>query len=100
MKFKRLKSVISLILAVLILLPSFNVIADTRDVLNEIGSEVIDNNDGLEDLQNEIIVTEDITQDKNEKQEEDMVSDEFTEEPLDKNIEEGNELISEKYEFI
>ena len=100
MKFKRLKSVISLILAVLILLPSFSVIADTRDILNEIGSEVIDNNDGLEDLQNEIIVTEDITQDDNEKQEEYMVSDESTEEPLDKNIEEENELIGEKYEFI
>ena len=99
MNFKRLKSVLSLILVFLILLPSFSVIADTKYMLNEIGHEVIDNNDGSGDLQNEIIVTEDIIQDNNEKQE-DMVNDEFTEEILDKNIEEENEIIDEKYEFI
>ena len=99
MKFKRLKSIISLILVVLILLPSFSVIADTGYILNEVGYEVIDNNDGLEVLQNEIIVTEDIIHDNNEKQE-DIVSDEFTEELLDQNIEEKNEIIDEKYEFI
>ena len=99
MKFKKLKSIISLILVVLILLPSFGVIADTGHILNEVGYEVIDNNYGLEGLQNEIIVTEDISHDNNEKQE-DIVRDEFTEELLDQNIEEKNEIIDEKYEFI
>ena len=80
-------------------MPSFSVIADTGHILNEVGYEVIDNNYGLEGLQNEIIVTEDISHDNNEKQE-DIVRDEFTEELLDQNIEEKNEIIDEKYEFI
>lgn len=100
MKFKRLKSILSLVLSILILLPSFTVFADTKDILDEVKYEVTDDNIENENLHNEIMVTEDIIQENTQENNQEQEKQDKENYEVINNTEVENELVGEKYEII